>query len=66
MKGRSMAFDPTRDSLRLLAVTAALAALPLLAACNDSEEDDDDDDDAMGTRPAVVVIHPAVNPLPFS
>jgi hypothetical protein len=50
-----MAHDPTRRSLRLLAVMAALVALPLLAACNDSEEDDDDDD-SMGTRPVAVVI----------
>jgi len=52
-----MALDPTRRSPRLLAVIAALVALPLLAACNDSEEDDDDDDDdGMGARPAVVLV----------
>jgi hypothetical protein len=51
-----MALDPTRYSLRLLAAIAALAALPLLAACNDSEEDDDDDDEGMGARPAAVMI----------
>jgi hypothetical protein len=40
----------------MLAVIGALAALPLLAACNDSEEDDDDnDDDSMG-RPAAVLV----------
>jgi hypothetical protein len=55
-----MAHDPTRRSLRMLAVIGALAALPLLAACNDSEEDDDDgdDDDSMRARPAVVVVVP--------
>jgi hypothetical protein len=52
-----MALDPTRRSLRMLAVIGALAALPLLAACNDSEEDDDDGDDDDGmARPAVVMI----------
>lgn len=52
-----MALDPTRRSLRILVVMGALAALPLLAACNDSEEDDDDDDDdGMGARPAAVLI----------
>jgi hypothetical protein len=51
-----VAHDPTRRSLRMLAVIGALAALPLLAACNDSEEDDDDgDDDSMG-RPAAVLV----------
>ncbi|MFI7680693.1 hypothetical protein [Actinophytocola sp. NPDC049390] len=52
-----MAHDPTRRSLRMLAVIGALAALPLLAACNDSEEDDDDgdDDEGMG-RPAAVLV----------
>ena len=52
-----VALDPTRRSLRMLAVIGALAALPLLAACNDSEEDDDDndDDDSMG-RPAAVLV----------
>jgi hypothetical protein len=53
-----MPLDPTRRRpLRMLAVIGALAALPLLAACNDSEEDDDDDgdDDGMG-RPAAVLI----------
>jgi len=52
-----MALDPTRR-FRLLAVIGALAALPLLAACNDSEEDDDDDDDddGMRARPAVVMM----------
>ena len=52
-----MAHDPTRRSLRMLAVIGALAALPFLAACNDSEEDDDDDndDDSMG-RPAAVLV----------
>jgi hypothetical protein len=56
-KGSSMSLDPTRRSLRMLAVIGALAALPLLAACNDSEEDDDDndDDDGMG-RPAAVLV----------
>lgn len=55
-----MAVDPIRRrSFRLLATMAALAALPLLAACNDSENDDDDDDDGMGTRPAAVVMHAA-------
>lgn len=51
-----MPLDPARRSLRMLAVIGALAALPLLAACNDSEEDDDgDDDDGMG-RPAAVLV----------
>ncbi|HWM07116.1 MAG TPA: hypothetical protein VNP92_32665 [Actinophytocola sp.] len=55
-----MAHDPTRRSLRLLAVIGALAALPLLAACNDSEEDDDDGDDDDGMRgPAVVMVVPS-------
>jgi uncharacterized lipoprotein len=54
-----MALDPARRSLRLLAVIASFAVLPLLAACNDSEEeDDDDDDDGMGARPAVVMVVP--------
>jgi hypothetical protein len=52
----TMALDPTRRSLRMLAVIGALAALPLLAACNDSEEDDDDDDDDGMARPAVVMV----------
>ncbi|HEU5473357.1 MAG TPA: hypothetical protein VFV67_22160 [Actinophytocola sp.] len=52
-----MALDPTRRRpFRLLAVMAALVALPLLAACNDSEEDDDDDDDGMGGKPVAVMI----------
>ncbi len=52
-----MPLDPTRRSPRLLAVIAAMAMLPMLAACNDSEEDDDDDDDdGMGARPAAVLI----------
>jgi len=51
-----MALDPARRSPRLLAVIAAMAMLPMLAACNDSEEDDDDDDDGMGARPAAVLI----------
>jgi hypothetical protein len=55
-KGTSMALDPFRRSLRMLAVIGALAALPLLAACNDSEEDDDDDDDDGMARPAVVMV----------
>ena len=53
-----MALDPKRR-FRLLAVMGALAALPLLAACNDSEEDDDgddDDDDGMRARPAIVMM----------
>ncbi|MCT2584386.1 hypothetical protein [Actinophytocola gossypii] len=51
-----MALDPKRR-FRLLAVIGALAALPLLAACNDSEEDDDDDDDdGMRARPAIVMM----------
>jgi hypothetical protein len=55
-KGRFMAHDPKRRSLRWLVVLGAVLALPLLAACNDSEEDDDDeDDDGMG-RPAVVMM----------
>ncbi|HEX6353154.1 hypothetical protein [Actinophytocola sp.] len=56
-KGSSMSLDPARRSLRMLAVIGALAALPLLAACNDSEEgdDDNDDDDGMG-RPAAVLV----------
>lgn len=51
-----MALDPSRRSPRLLAVMAAFALLPMLAACNDDGEDDDDgdDDDGMGARPAVV------------
>jgi hypothetical protein len=55
-KGHHMALDPTRRSLRMLAVIGALAALPLLAACNDSEEDDDDDDDDGMARPAIVMM----------
>jgi len=51
-----VAHDPTRRSLRMLAVIGALAALPLLAACNDSEEDDDDDDDDGMARPAAVLV----------
>jgi len=51
-----MALDPARRSPRLLALIAAMAVLPLLAACNDSEEDDDEDDDSMGVRPAAVLI----------
>jgi hypothetical protein len=51
-----MALDPTRRSLRMLAVIGTLALLPLLAACNDSEEDDDDDDDDGMARPAVVLV----------
>jgi hypothetical protein len=56
-KGSSMSLDPMRRSLRMLVVIGALAALPLLAACNDSEEgdDDDNDDDGMG-RPAAVLV----------
>lgn len=53
-----MSLDPTRRSLRMLAVIGALAALPLLAACNDSDggdDDNDDDDDSMG-RPAAVLV----------
>lgn len=56
-KGTPVAHDPTRRSLRMLAVIGALAALPLLAACNDSEEDDDDDNDDDGmARPAAVLV----------
>jgi hypothetical protein len=56
-EGKSpMALDPTRRSLRMLAVLGAFAALPLLAACNDSEEDDDDGDDDEGMRPATVLV----------
>jgi hypothetical protein len=52
-----MALDPTRRTWRTLAVIGALAALPLLAACNDSDgDDDDDDDDGMGARPAAVLV----------
>jgi hypothetical protein len=51
-----MSLDPTRRSLRMLAVIGALAALPLLAACNDSEEDDDDGDDDGMARPAAVLV----------
>ena len=51
-----MALDPTRRSLRMLAVLGAFAALPLLAACNDSEEDDDGGDDDEGMRPATVLV----------
>ena len=52
-----MALDPFRRSLRMLAVIGALAALPLLAACNDSEEGDDDDGDDDGmARPAAVLV----------
>lgn len=55
-KGTFMPLEPRRWSIRLLAVIGALAALPLLAACNDSEEDDDDDDDDGMGRPAVVLV----------
>jgi hypothetical protein len=52
-----MALDPTRRSWRTLMVIGALAALPLLAACNDSEEGDDDDgDDDSMARPAAVLV----------
>lgn len=51
-----MALDPTRRSLRMLAVLGAFVMLPLLAACNDSEEDDDDGDDDEGMRPATVLV----------
>jgi hypothetical protein len=52
-----MASAPWHRSLRMLAVIGALAALPLLAACNDSEEDDDDGDDDDGmARPAAVLV----------
>ena len=58
-KGRiPVAHDPTRRSLRMLAVIGALLALPLLAACNNSEEDDDDDDDDGMRRPAAVLVLP--------
>jgi hypothetical protein len=41
----------------MLAVIGALAALPLLAACNDSSEDGDDNDDDDGmARPAAVLV----------
>jgi hypothetical protein len=54
-----MPLDPTRRRpLRMLAVIGALAALPLLAACNDSEEDDDDGDDDGMARPAAVLVVP--------
>ena len=47
---------PTRRSLRLLAATAVLGLLPLLAACGDDDDDDDDrDDDGMRARAAVVM-----------
>jgi hypothetical protein len=55
-----MALDPRRRSLRMFATIASLAALPLLAACNDSDSDgdgdDSDDNDGMGARPAVVMV----------
>lgn len=55
-----MALDPTRRSPRLLAVLAAFALLPLLAACNDEggDDDDGDDDDSMGTlsKPVAAMI----------
>lgn len=56
-KGNSVALDPSRRSPRLLAIIAAMAVFPLLAACNDEgdDDDDDDDDDGMG-RPAAVLI----------
>jgi hypothetical protein len=54
-----MALDPKRPWLRMLAVTAAFVAVPLLGACNDDggdDDDDDDDDDGMGARPAAVLV----------
>jgi len=52
----TMGPDTTRRSLRLLAATAALGLLPLLAACGDDDGDDDDrDDDGMRARAAVVM-----------
>jgi hypothetical protein len=52
-----MALDPTRRSPRMLAVLAAFALLPLLAACNDEEGGDDDDgEDDDGMRAPVVMI----------
>ena len=54
-----MPHDPTRRSLRLLAVMGTLAAVLFLAGCNDSREDDDDDDDdddGMARPVAVLVV----------
>ena len=52
-----MAHDPTRRSLRMLAVLASFALLPLLASCNDDEGGDDDDgEDDDGMRAPIVMI----------